>query len=240
MPKINQLTPYRIPYMWQLLGPREHLTIIHDAKLDFLECLVKSQLSFHCDLQMEHFRPQRNQFKSRNRTISVTEMVRYIPAEIIAECLSMITVEVDGTRNTLGIQTKSQQGQLCENVSEITGVAIPSYYEFQTQGHMTIYEQLKEPETEMSQFSRCLLDDTEDSDETTCGSGGSGEVRSLYHKIMQHEAVSQSLLRLATLWVCQQTGYDFKKNQIERYDWLPDDILEESFERVIYESTSHQ
>ena len=43
----------------------------------------------------------------------------------------------------INIPTKIEESHGFENVSEISGIMIPAYYEFKTTGKMTIFNELK-------------------------------------------------------------------------------------------------
>ena len=46
------------------------------------------------------------------------------------------------------------------------------------------------------------------------------------------EMTVEHLLRSSTKWVSQKSGYDFKNSQIQRFDWLSKDVLEEAVLRL--------
>lgn len=82
----------------------------------------------------------------RARKLGVTDLLRYVPVDVLDRCVSLLKIRevVQGDRdNALDIPYKAEQEESrYESVSEITGVAIPSFFELQKTGKMSIARRL--------------------------------------------------------------------------------------------------
>lgn len=216
-----------------LTRAQEKLVIFHHKENYYLDFINIYNLNRFCHVDCtRRFNPRAPKMTSTSTKIKelvVTEMVRYVPVTVLEQCMESVRVEKLPTdRIVLDLPIKVQQKDLYEGVSEITGTAIPSYYEYKISGQMTIYNHLINGI--MSQIHnpcapKCLLDDTSD------GEGGGDNctrLQKLYQFITQQELspnVCRSLLELSLSWVSLQSGYDFKKKQITKFDWLAPEIL---------------
>jgi len=141
----------------------------------------------------------------------VTELVRYLPADILDRCHNLIRIvdnpEPVKTFDVLDIPYKSQQEDSSyENVSEITGVAIPAYFEWQKTGKMSI-------------MKRMVNEFTKDAPPTRVGGEETPEMVA-------------TLLKVCTQWCSKKTGYMFKTKQIHNYDWLSPTTLKAAYHRI--------
>lgn len=195
---------------------KERLIIIHDDQSSFFDFIRRPNLAGCCDMDVsKRFRPNavdKNVRSPPPNKINVTDLVKYVPIDVIEQCMSYVTVTQSGKDDILGIASKSKQKELYENVSEITGTALPSYYEYTISGKMTIYEHLK-------CNRKCMLDDSNEE---------------LFEQIGQEsgDILCGNLLQLATNYISEVSGYDFKKKQITQYDWLSESLLEQSNDRL--------
>lgn len=222
---------------------QKQLVILHDEKYNYLDFLRQSQMYYNCELEISHgFHPQNEKTSQRTRLkeLKVTELVKYVPVEILDQCMNYLTIETSsGEHDLLDIPTKIKEKDLYESVSEITGSAIPSYYEYKISGKMTVYDYLRnnkmnEIETYLSGKKCLLADDDSDDDEVRL-------YDKLYANLSTSQDIGRSILQLTTHWLCEKTGYDFKKKQIKQYNWLSQEILEQANNRldVIFPPETH-
>lgn len=115
---------------------KERLTVIHHnhnkallfANTEYCDCIVQNKLN---DKKKRNSPP-----KSK---MSVTQLIRHLPAIVVHNCLQYITsTQINSIGKKIDIAFKSKQGKLFEAVSEITGTAIPAYYEYKQTGSMSI------------------------------------------------------------------------------------------------------
>jgi hypothetical protein len=145
-----------------------------------------------------------NARKLKQKTIAVCDILRHLPQGVVDECYNYLDVgSLQKAHLKVNIPVKVSQGDLKEQVSEITGEAIPSYLEYILKGSISFTEQLREncPIGEMVEFD---------------AKSGPGD-----------------LLCLANQWNACKSGFIFKLKQIQDYNWLEKPVLEECVERMI-------
>jgi hypothetical protein len=216
----------------------QRLILLHDKKSNYFDFLKRTFLSSNCNLDITcSFHPvnEKTSCTGKPKDVTVTDLVKYVPVDVLDQCMNYLTIEKQSERDeALNIPIKVKQDDLYEGVSEITGSAIPCYYEYVISNKFTVYDYLKE--NKMSEVQtyltgkKCsLLNDKDDNDEE------SQLYDSLYEKLSAQDNEKnkcKSLLQLTTHWVCKKTGYDFKKKQIKKYDWLTNDVLEQALLRI--------
>jgi superfamily I DNA/RNA helicase len=139
----NKTAPkYKCPASFYVAITRasEHLSLIHHYENEYLPFLKANLLPQY----VEYISNQRIQNRSKSEKIpevSVTDLIKHLPQDVISECLKLIDRKQIKKRKTLiQINSKTEQKYGFENVGEITGTAIPSYYEFIKKNKMTMYE----------------------------------------------------------------------------------------------------
>ena len=123
----------------------EHLTIIHNNSCDYLQFINKENLNLYCDIEIVNNIELYNDYKLNNiKRISVTNLVKHLPYNIIDTCINLIEqISLMKSNKLIHIRTKSKQPNGYENVSDITGIAIPCYLELKTKGQINILKHLK-------------------------------------------------------------------------------------------------
>ena len=193
------------------------------------------------------------------KQISATDLIRHIPIDIVEKAYKFLTVkrvryEHDNDVSILNIPLKTSQKfngtVIYENVSDINGIAIPSYYEFITQGKMTIKENLDM--TANNKFTKklkklefCAEADIIERDlsnekisinmfdtdhEDTAKDPAKETVKNCVKYICQNSI--EELLYLSNKWSAVQSNFIHKTNQISNYSWLSQDILDKTVSRL--------
>lgn len=128
--------------------------------------------------------------------------------------------KLNGCKKKISIPIKTEQKQGYESVCEITGTAIPSYFEYKIKGHMSIFERIPKinittdcPFTEINELEK----DEDDID---------------INKINLQTMSEKELLYIANRWSSYKSGYIFKLYQINNYDWLSKENLEKCMKRL--------
>lgn len=218
-----------------LTRAKSQLIIFHDHKQKYMDCINRYLLSQYAQLDVhESLNLKFNDDKPMKTTkISVTDLVKFVPVEVIEQCISYLTIKTINPKEIpLDLPIKTKQNELYENVSEITGTSIPSYFEYATSGKMTIYDYLSQHKMdEIMDFindqpnkpNRCLLGDDDECDD---------RYKQWYKDIIGDHNTCENLLKLSTEWICESSGYQFKKKQIKNYDWLNPEILQLSINRL--------
>jgi hypothetical protein len=187
------------------------LTVFHDDSTPYFSFLKPFYLPRSCVVEKtKRFKEDRtfspetmSTTTTTKKDMDVAELMRYVPADVLQRCMEKITVEkITDKSGALDIPLKTKQKDLYESVSEINSVAIPAYFEYTRTKTMTIVDHLRAS-------SGCLLSTP----------------------IMTDMTVSR-LLQLSTRWVCLKSGYDFKKTQVQEFDWLSEETLRETTARL--------
>jgi len=115
---------------------QEHLTLVHHYRYDYLPFVNKDALIKYSDVVIvnEIVEDDLYEIKENNNTsICVTDLTKHLPVEVISDALAFIEIkEIRKAGDFIKIKSKIQQGDLFETVSELTGIAIPAYYELLT------------------------------------------------------------------------------------------------------------
>ena len=120
----------------------EHLILVHHNEKDYLPFLDKNNLYKYCDMVGELNIKDKDKDKNEvTPSITVTKLISHLPHDIVDLCYNKL-IKIDKYINNkpLKIQNQIKQPYGYEEVSEITGIAIPAYLQFKTQGICCIYD----------------------------------------------------------------------------------------------------
>lgn len=189
----------------------ERLTVFHHYQNDFLYFLNRAKLSDLCqvitDIPVE---VSGGRGEDAAFPVSVTDLVRHVPETVIQQCLSHLQITNRRPAGSkIDIPVKSRQKYGCEMVCDITGTAIPAHLEYKITGRMSIYK----PNLINRHFrsKECLLD--------------RNKTNRLCENLSLANLGTDKLLEIANCWNAYTSGYNFKLNQIDRFDWLSMDNL---------------
>jgi hypothetical protein len=220
---------------------KERLTMFHHYDNDYLPFLntavIKKYTDFFMDTQLKV-----TKFKSsRNIDTYVTDIYRHVPQEVITKCCSYLKTKIiNEPGDIIDIPAKTQQKYGYENVSEITGTAIPAFFDYKIKNKLSLLERLvlgsihidasadsesEESEEEINEQMNMDLvlsqinpnNITEDTIHTIDNTWGS------FNKFM---------LYVANRWNSFTSGYVYKVNQIVDYGWLGEDNMIKSIDRL--------
>ena len=221
----KQEDPYSIPNTLYVATTRaqEHLVLFHDDGSAYCPFLDVPRLVSSCRVLYHTRKTVPEMFVHRDtsesiKEFSIDDIVRYIPVEMIEECLQCLHIVTESSKKkriSFILTTKNLEHGLAEYVGDITCSAIPSFFEYLSTQKMTLYTHLQALRSSKKLLGRRREDD----------------VGSIY-KTFEKEKSIESLLRLSTEWVIQKTGYHFKKFQIQSYTWLTQDHLDEAVRRL--------
>ncbi len=199
---------------------KERLILVHGCFSDYLPFLKKADIPKYAtvhrlaELVVRGDAPEK---VDTVNTITVTELISHIPAVLMGELLEHIILNESTPAEPITTITKSpatwaQGNGLVENVADITGIAVPAYYEMMTTGRCTILNDLRKYSDEKIGFD-------------------------LPVKGANFANIAQ-LLKVATTWSSLNNGFDFKRVQMIKYDWLDDKQLEACVNRMFNLSLS--
>ena len=229
---------------------KEHLILIHGEDKHFCDFIDIHKLQKVTSYDMCYSSKFHNKLSYNNKNIEktvkpihlgVTELIKFMPVEILDQCKDLLTIsKIDlPHEKNINIPVKSKQDDLYESVSEITGVSIPSYYELHTTNKITIHEHienniiLKMNSKIIKITNKCLIveSDDEELDLDATQNNNYITVNPIYKEILTSDN-TETLLKITTDWVSLKTGYNFKKSQIKKYDWLSKETLVTCIKRL--------
>lgn len=126
---------------------KRQLVLIHGTSHDYLPFLDRASLPYTTQI-ITNGRVRARKGKSNPSTISVTDLVKHIPSHFIKSLIDQLTInQINAVETKISIDTTVDQGDLKENVAEITGTAIPLYYGYRANPFtlLEIYDILGEP-----------------------------------------------------------------------------------------------
>lgn len=192
----------------------EHLTLFHHFTNDYLPFINSKKITTYANVIMHYKLKIKKTNYNKSINTPVTTLIRHLPSEVIDNCFDYLkVVNQNKCGKKIKIPSKSEQKYGHENVSEITGIAIPSYFEYKLKGIISIAYNLIS-----FKFSKSAIhgDQKPFSDE---------RIVNLYTNIENKCDKENSLLELATMWNAHSSGYVFKLNQITEYNWLSERSL---------------
>ena len=200
----------------------EILVLIHNESnlpLQFLDERVIRKLTTYIDSDVNG----KIITLKKNKLIptAVTDITRHINDDVVESIIKYFDiVNVRRESQRIVIDNQSDQGNTIENVSEITGTAIPMYYESITKGKIECISVMPHNENKtkhnMKEFE--LNDDPIERK----------EIRKYEIKNINIGKLSKNpdeLLYIANRWCSFKSGFLAKIKQINVYDWLSKENL---------------
>jgi hypothetical protein len=205
----------------------EHLILIHDSKKEYLPFVDKSKICEYCDvngllLQCNNFN------KKSNYNTSVSDVIKNISPNILDNCMQYITIiKKKDASNYIDIPLKIKENHGYENVSEITGTAIPAYFQYKMSGIMKIYEDIKNGNMMKKKYNNSdFIYDSDANDEFI-----DTDKNNLNHIDLKNLTID-NLLYISNLYCSMISGYIYKTMQIKKYNWLSDEKLNNTIENL--------
>ena len=209
----------------------EILVLIHNETnlpLQFLDERIIRDLTSYTDSGING----RKIMLNPNKLIptAVTDITRHIQENTSEEIMKYFEIKkIREESERILIDVQSEQSETVENVSEITGTAIPMYYESTTKGKIQCIRMMPRNENKTlynTQLSEFALIDEEDS---------IGNLKQYNIKEINIRDLSNNpdeLLYIANRWCSFKSGFLSKIKQIKVYDWLSKENLNHCKERI--------
>lgn len=205
----------------------EHLTLFHHHSNEYLHFIDKTTIPVYCHFECKtKLRIQTSNNPIKLNT-SPTDIIKFLPQNVIDECYNQLEI-IPISRyivNKINIPLKITNDSTTESVSEITGTAIPSMFEFKLKNRISIFDSLQKNCFEKTIFNSnngCLIQ----------------EFTKNKHKkynmddININDLTPGELLYISNCWNAYKSGFLFKIYQIDNYDWLERSKLDESVHRL--------
>jgi hypothetical protein len=197
----------------------EHLTLIHSDDNGFLPFLCTNEIETYANIIGHIGELKRPTIKNTIDT-QVTNLVKHLSTEIIDECIKYL--EITTTRKPckkIKVKQRVTEVGTTEEVSEINGIAIPAYYEYQKTGNMGILDWCIKPNIEDNQKNEKLIKFWNEYVEDM-------------RRFKENDDIKENLLRIASFYCSLRSGYIFKSKQLTTYDWIDDNILQECMDSL--------
>lgn len=131
-----------------LTRAKECLTLFHHYKDNYCNFIDPTKLRLHTKFFEDPIykleKKNNNSNSNKIKTLGVTELLKHLSFEVIEHAKSYLKItEFQKQTTKINIETKTKQGKYFENVSEITGTAIPAHFEYINKGDMEIRKELE-------------------------------------------------------------------------------------------------
>ncbi len=202
----------------------EHLILIHHYTNNYFKFINIDNLKTYCDIQYheEHHNRYKNE-KMKMHNISVTQLIKYLPDEVLTHCVSYLKIiKLNDKESLIDIPIKIKSKYGYENVSDITGTLIPAFYQYKTTNIMTIYNESLEHYNNKTEENIDFIDDNIIKPIKTYN---------LNNIDIKKENIDE-LLYIANYYCSLRSGFLFKLYQIDEYNWLTKDNLNLSYNRL--------
>jgi len=210
----------------------DRLSLIHFAKNDFLPFLDAERIHDTCNI-IGHLQCSDKQ-RSFNPAVEVTDLIKYIPQEVVKNCISFFEVEnIWIESNMIEIPTKIKEKFGWENVYEINGNAIPLFFILKMYGKSKILETYR-IENNNEQFTNILvkLIDRILYCMTKIQKYKIDKIDKINKKHKYEKKLINALLFLSTHYTSECSGYIFKLMQIGNYNWIDYQDLQHCINRL--------
>lgn len=212
----------------------EQMTLIHHYENHYFKFIDQTKLNIYANvINIHRLSPKLKHTKIID--VAVTDLTRHLPQDVINHCMEYIEYKrVRNKKNLLDIDLKSKQKYGYENHSEITGTAIPAAYEYMKKKSMSIYDELVKLNNTDSNIENILksninidvdefIDSVDDINSDHISNNLTNSNDKFSYDIMQMNLSSRridELLFMANLWSAYKSGYIYKLEQINNYNWL--------------------
>lgn len=201
----------------------EKMVLVHHYKNDYLPFINKKYIALCSTLIKTDTLHITNSFNKKHIEVSVTNLIKHLPQEIVDKAMTFLKVSIETPKSDIiSIPLKSKQGSGSESISEITGIAIPSYFELKKLNKLTILDNLNN-NNDKNIINVDFIDDDDTID---------AELPFDLKDINISKITPAELLFISNLWNTKKTGYLFKKYQITNYNWLTQQNLDLAVKRL--------
>ncbi len=128
----------------------EHLTILHEAENTFMPFLNTVELGQYANVEeCERLAVRKGRPPPRATMIPVTNFLSHLSSELLNDLRAQLIIRVirePGKQINIPIKTKQTRREIeyHEEVSDITGMAIPSYCQYRVTGKMEIFNHVRD------------------------------------------------------------------------------------------------
>lgn len=208
----------------------ERLVIFHHNHHDYLSFMNADLLARYASVQIK----DKMHISSRTTSkldIAVCELTRHISAKVIYDAMGFFSYadEVEPT-NVIEIPIRidgvssENKTTLTETVAELNGIALASYFEYNTLGTLEILNELLKSNKHSETVRQLCTTENKDADRRSLDESSTHDY--------SFDFTPENLLKLSNAYCSYRSAYIFKMNQITNYNWLTQNQLDSAFERM--------
>lgn len=203
---------------------KAEMSLIHHYENDMFPTITESEL--RRDRQVEWIQDKswcngqqkRDKKRRKKQDLSVSNLLRHLHENILEHALGYFQIENCNPPSSslqFSSTTKSNKTEYIENVSEITGVAIPALFEIeQTGGRCSVLSYVRK------NMEKLPLEHGD-------------RVIQLINHLSKNKTISiTDMLYLSNVFLSLGSGYIYKREQITNYDWISTKMANKAKKRV--------
>lgn len=228
----------------------DQLVLLHHYENDYLPFLKRELLSYFSDFKEERKITQKN-LSTNTTKVDVTQLTKHLKESVVTKCLSYFkikNVKKKGKKIDISVKSVQKSTGSCENVSEITGIAVPLYYEYLQKKEIKLLDKLTDDEsitrhsegktsnkkTRTYGFNnKNSSSDEEDNVENNLNNVIKYSISKLKNNVLNEKLNPDEILYIANRWNTYKNGYLYKLNQIQEYNWLSKEDLKSAMTRLL-------
>lgn len=182
----------------------ERLSIFHHNFNNYIPFINVSKLKDYTDFEIVDYLYTKGKNNIVDIPTNITDITRHLSQELIDKCYNLLKITtVQEKTHLIDIPQKTEQTNGYENVSEITEMAINGKFQYKMISSMKMYDIVKQLQTNNKE------------------------------KIIDLKTITpKDLLYIATQYAAYKSGYIFKTYQIENYNWLQQQSLDDCLDRL--------
>lgn len=186
----------------------EVLILLHHYESKFLPFIDKKVLKSSCDIDLKYQCLSKDGKIDDDKTIGVTDLLRNLSSEAVEYLFSFVKYDsVNVAGEGIKMKIKVNMGNLCEDVSDINGHAIPLMYEYKSHGKLSLLDYIaassKIPRREKDKVLRVG---------------------------MAKKISIESVLYVANVYIACRSGFIGKLNQIKKYNWISEKEMDSAMD----------
>lgn len=205
----------------------EHLTVIHGNNNEIIPFLEKRNIRQYCDF--DPYKKNKSKMKKHDNimfpAVAVVDVVRYLPPHVLQNCVKMLNIiPLDPAGEKIIVSSTTDNSITVENISDLTGTAIPAKFQATIVGNIGILDRMKKIR---EQIRLCLIE------YPTIPLNIGDKI--LYEQNQLDDATGDTvneLLYIANCWNAYTNGYVFRVFQISDYGWLTEKCMEQCLQRL--------
>jgi len=204
---------------------KKELTVIHHYQNLPFKFVNFSNINKITNMR-QHVKMRKKKDINKIKIIGATQLTDYLPQNIITEAKSYIKItKVQPQSNVINIDITTEQDDLYENVSEITGTAIPAHYEFLTTNNMTICSKLLEHNIKIDPPTKDNIEQLLKISNYYCShvSGYNYKKSQIkYYDWLNHEQLNKCVERIKKLNLSNKVNYE------KSYEYIENKVLKQN------------